>query len=441
MCDTIVASPGATRDGALLFGKNSDRYRNEAQAVECLPARDHAPGTELKCTYITIPDVAHTYAVLISRPFWIWGAEMGANEFGVVIGNEGLQARVPALVEPALIGMDLLRLALERASTATEAVEVITSLLERYGQGGDCGHLTRVFYNNGFIIADAGEAFVLETVGREWLVERITDVRAISNVYSIGERPERTSNGLRKLLDGLVAPAAATSDYAKAIAHPDSQHIGQSAARQMRATQLLRSKQGRLKVQDMIGLLRDHGADSHQPRSWKAPTESNRTLCLHAGSDKVAAQTTGSLVSRIDVRGGEHWVTGTSAPCISIFKPVLLEASLPFHGPPLSDRFDPDTLWWRHERMHRAALQSDFARFVDDICEERDDLEVRFRASIDNVRNGGTAADRDQAVAACWSEAAEAEARWYSMISSGSSLLDSAALAEWQRMGELAGLR
>lgn len=34
MCDTFVALGDATSSGATIFGKNSDRQRNEAQLIE-----------------------------------------------------------------------------------------------------------------------------------------------------------------------------------------------------------------------------------------------------------------------------------------------------------------------------------------------------------------------------------------------------------------------
>ena len=100
MCDTLVALAPATERGATLFAKNSDRERNEAQVLAISPARMGRNEAPLKLTYITIPDVAETHACLISRPFWMWGAEMGSNVHGVTIGNEALHSTVPAQRRP-----------------------------------------------------------------------------------------------------------------------------------------------------------------------------------------------------------------------------------------------------------------------------------------------------------------------------------------------------
>jgi len=188
MCDTVVALGHVTADGARLFGKNTDREPNEAHQLLRVPAADHPAGSTVKCTYLEIPQVEHTYEVLLAKPFWIWGAEMGANEHGVAIGNEAVFTKVPYDKEPGLIGMDFLRLALERTKTAHEAFTVITQLLEQYGQGGNCGLQHRQYYNNSFLIADPREAWVLETAGRQWAAEQVRDIRTISNGITIGRK-------------------------------------------------------------------------------------------------------------------------------------------------------------------------------------------------------------------------------------------------------------
>ena len=126
MCDTVVATPEVTADGVTLFGKNSDREPNEAQHILRTPAQDYPAGSSVRLTYIEIPQVEHTCATLLSKPFWMWGAEMGVNEHGVAIGNEAVFTKIPVVKDGSLIGMDLLRLGLERGRTAYDAFMVIT---------------------------------------------------------------------------------------------------------------------------------------------------------------------------------------------------------------------------------------------------------------------------------------------------------------------------
>src|ERR1044072_4156136 len=138
MCDTLVAIPPYTADGAVWFAKNSDREPGEAQIVEHLAHQKYSAPTTLRCTYIEIPQSSYTYEVLLSRPFWMWGAEMGTNEHGVAIGNEAVFTKIP-YAKTGLTGMDLLRLPLERASSAREALALIQELITEHGQGGGCG--------------------------------------------------------------------------------------------------------------------------------------------------------------------------------------------------------------------------------------------------------------------------------------------------------------
>ena len=64
---------------------------------------------------------------------------------------------------------------LERGSTALEAMNVITELLEQFGQGGPCSDLVPEHtYHNSFLIADSKEAWILETAQSYWVAERVT---------------------------------------------------------------------------------------------------------------------------------------------------------------------------------------------------------------------------------------------------------------------------
>lgn len=189
MCDMLVALPSATGSGATLFAKNSDRPPDEAQDVGWFAPRIDQGVTH--ATHIDVPAIhGPTRGCLLSVPRWCWGAEHGVNDAGVAIGNEAIYTTLdPRSVSPALIGMDLVRLGLERAGSAREALEVMTALLERHGQGGTghdpAGRSGAKAYWSSFLIADAAGAFVLETSGRQWASEQVRDVRAISNRTTI----------------------------------------------------------------------------------------------------------------------------------------------------------------------------------------------------------------------------------------------------------------
>jgi hypothetical protein len=184
MCDTLVALAPATAEGVTLFAKNSDRPPHEPQAVEHVASRREEV---TRTTYLEIPGHPEpTLAVTGSRPRWMWGMEHGVNEAGVAVGNEMIfTTDDPRAVPAALTGMDLVRLALERGASAAGAVAVITGLLEAHGQGGSGHDHEDVPYWSSFLVADADDAWVVETSGRTWAAEEVERTRAISNRTTI----------------------------------------------------------------------------------------------------------------------------------------------------------------------------------------------------------------------------------------------------------------
>jgi len=207
--DTWVALRDSTRCGHVVLAKNSDRAHFDCQPLMFHPRKRWPAGSEIDLGRVRIPQVQQTYANMGSSPYWCWGYEEGINEYGVAIGNEGIRTKV--LVEdvaaskagkgPALgpTGMDLLRLGLERGKTAREALEAITTLLEKYGQFGS-GVPTRNLdgaYHNSYIIADPKEAWVLETAGRDWVAKRFSKgTTSISNIVSLGSDYDLASSTL-----------------------------------------------------------------------------------------------------------------------------------------------------------------------------------------------------------------------------------------------------
>ncbi len=378
MCDTIVALGNTTEDGAVLFAKNSDREPNEAHALVWVPGALNPQEETLQCTHIRVPQARQTIATLLSKPFWMWGCEMGVNAHGVAIGNEAVFTKEP-YCDKGLLGMDMMRLALERAATATAALDVLIDLLETFGQYANGGYRHRTRYHNAFLIADPEEAWVLETAGRYWVALRVRDVYAISNRLTIGKEWDRASDGLvRHAIEKGWCHSAADFDFSRCYGDFIYSRGAQGGARRRRSLQLLKEQSGALSVERLFAMLRDHGARAVDDPRWHPAQSSMGSLCMHAGFGPLRpSQSVGSLVAHLESGLTSAWVTGTAAPCTGIFKPVWPEVGLPEGGFEPGATFDPTMLWWRHEALHRALLQ-DYPQRLASYRAERDALELQL---------------------------------------------------------------
>ncbi len=355
MCDTAVALGSATRSGSTILAKNSDREPNEAQAIVRIPRQRGA--ATVRATYIEIPQVTETYEVILSKPFWMWGAEMGANEKGVAIGNEAIFAKIPfAKKNNGLLGMDLLRLALERSATAKGALECITELLERYGQDAMSGYLDKNFYyHNTFIIADPSEAYVLETVERHWAYVKVKDVRSISNGLTIETQFDGGSKGLIDFARsrGLYS-GGGDFNFRAVFSDRFFTYFGMCAAR--RADTESRFRGEKIDAAAAMRTLRSH--TKHDSKAFSPDSSSMASVCLHAKGIATPSQTTGSMVAELR-KDGRHtvWLTGSSAPCLSLFKPFYFgSGDSPDTLCGVPGAMADESLFWKSERIHRRAL-------------------------------------------------------------------------------------
>jgi secernin len=354
MCDTLVAMQTHTADSAVWFAKNSDREPGEAQVVEQLPRQSHAGSRTLQCTYLEIPQVEQTNEVVLSRPLWMWGAEIGSNEHGVTIGNEAVWTKIPT-EKTGLTGMDLLRLALERTTTAREALEFITAFLQKYKQGGACGFRNKKFrYHNSFILADHVEAWILETAGKFWVAEKVKGIRTISNALSIGKNFDLISDDAYPFAKQKGwCKSAADFDFARCFGEPKYRRLSGGDERSTCTRRSLTEKNRKLERADFFAALRDHNGLNLQD-GWRM-----RMPCAHSSwhPTRRAGQTTASMVSRLTAGQKTHWLTGTSSPCLSVFKPLVMGSDIISTEPRPQATYDQNSLFWRHERLHRLVLK------------------------------------------------------------------------------------
>lgn len=386
MCDTWVAMSDATVTSNVIFGKNSDRPIFDCQPLVLHPRRVWAAGSKVKLEYVEVPQVEITYATLGSSPYWAWGYEVGINEYGVVAGNEAvftkdLREAVEACKKGkdprlGLLGMDLIRLALERSKTAGNAVEFMGSMIESYGQFGS--HLptknhTRGSYDNSCIVADAHEAWVVETAGKRWVAKRVTEGHAsISNELSIRSEWDLGSLDIK---DYAITkgwwPERRKDDFDFAQAYTDEQWARHhSHPRAMRSLELLAQKYGEITLQWMMRIARDHYEGTFLKGPYfDAANPDLVSICMHVSP---AGFTGGNTVSSSIVVLSKSlselplfWWSPYS-PCNGCYIPFFVHGSkLPdvvsnagtyskkvVSAPRAEkDEFSPDSYWWLFRRL------------------------------------------------------------------------------------------
>jgi secernin len=422
-CDSYVVQADASRDGRLIFGKNSDRPAGEAQPLRMVPARDAGPALQL--AYVAIDD-APSYAHLGAAPFWCWGYEFGVNERDVAIGNEAqftrpwaegvAAAKAGHAPEAGIIGMELVRLGLERGGTATEALEVMTELLERYGQwaSGAFGKgPADGAYDNSYLIADPSTAWILETSGRDWVAREVTaGVYSISNEPSIRTEYDRASASLvtnARERGWLVE--GEPFDYAAAYTDPMTA-LQVSHMRQRRSTEMLRTAaaHGGVGLLDATSVLRDHFENTFLAGPYfNAARPDFLTLCMHEHPAGFTwGNTAGSTV--IQMRSDPDdlmviWWTPLT-PCVGAYIPLFLtggELPASLLAPLASEQaprrpeeisqaeFDPNSYWWRFQNLLDVAKGDDTGvRFTEHQAELRlafDRLEAGWIEAVDELRD------------------------------------------------------
>lgn len=362
-CDTLVVLGSQTRDGHTLFAKNSDRPPDECQPLFRAPRLAHLAKSLLRCQYLTIPQVGETHAVLGSRPWWLWGFEHGVNEHRVVIGNEALHTR-EELEATGLLGMDLVRLGLERGRTAAEAKQVITALLERHGQGGNASHREARRYNNSFIIADPAEAWVLETSGRHWVARRVRERAAISNCATIEDDWDEASVGIEayaRARGWWTASAGRRLNFRQAFENPAPRYRAEA---RLEASCRFLAECATPTVASMMRHLRDHheggtipvrGRKDGDPLAW--------SVCMHPepGVSATAASVVAELPRSETVPVG-LWCS-QATPCTSVFLPVGIDAPLPAALAAGGGEPDPVSSWWSLKALGDAVM-ADPARLI-----------------------------------------------------------------------------
>jgi dipeptidase len=322
MCDTLCG-PGV---GGMVFAKNSDRPVGEVQLAVPFGRRPTA-GCTLRTQYLSIGDTG-AHAALLSCPTWLWGAEHGVNEFGVAIGNERVATvHDAAQARPGLIGMDLVRLGLERARSAEEVLDILVDLITTHGQGGIADAAHQSAYDSSFLIADPRQAFVLDTSGTDFAAAPFPRGAAISNRLSVGSGWTRGSPGLEPGDDfGRFRDPDASTD---------------SADLRLAASRRFLDGQGAT-----AGGLTPAATAQPPPSANGTEPASGVSVCMHLSGGSVTAA---SLIVELptDLAAGAplRAYVALGSPCVSIYVPAFVRTAA---GPPpfVPKELSSESMWW-----------------------------------------------------------------------------------------------
>lgn len=188
-CTQLIVTRGASLNGSNMIAYTYDS--GESAFMSIFPAQDHNPGDSLAIVdwdgKITgkVAEPPHTYSVLGFKSVGL------INEYQLALGETTFAGRKELENPDGILNYgNLMRLTLQRAKAAREAIRVMGQLVKEYGyrDGGEI-----------ISIADKKEAWVLEITGTGkggpkgavWVAMRIPDgsVYAHANDSRIAEFP------------------------------------------------------------------------------------------------------------------------------------------------------------------------------------------------------------------------------------------------------------
>ncbi len=232
-CTNFIAGKDATADGSVIVTYTCDGEFHPI--LQLIPAEDHAPGAMQTLTHWNgevlgeIPYPAHTYQVVNLM-----------NDRQVTIGETTTGGRDELINPEGMIHYwHLMKLTLQRAATAREAVEVIGQLVADHGYRSS---------GESFAIGDPDEAWIMEIVGpgpgnagAYWVARRVPDncVSAYANMGRMGTFPTDDpknclySPGMAEYAasQGWYDPDAGPFNWREAFHPADAQKLRYTATR------------------------------------------------------------------------------------------------------------------------------------------------------------------------------------------------------------------
>jgi dipeptidase len=429
-CTNLLVTKGASKDSATYLV-----YLNDGEWLYKLnrtPAKEHNISDSIVYKSITgkkfkIHQVKHTNAII--------GFQM--NEYQLAIGETTFMGTENLWdKDMPLKYWELMKLALLRAKTAREAIDVITLLVEQYGYGSE---------GESFSIVDPNEAWVLEMIGTGgkggavWVACKVPDgmIAAHANHSRIGTFPLNDPDNCI-YSENVISFAVQNGyynensgeafEFNKAYDPSSTEHIKYSESRVWsiynRAAPSLNlsinynrgmensnryplfiTPDNKLSIQDVFSLVRDHyegteldmttGIDAGpfgnpnrvRPLSWTIDSTKyswERAISTYNTAFSYVAQLRNYLPDEI---GGITWfgVDDTYTSCYFPIYCSVTDISKPFATGDINN-YSRESAWWAFNFAANYA-NSRYSNISADIIKEQKCIEDMFISQQDSIEN------------------------------------------------------
>ena len=445
-CTSLIAAKGATSNGSTMITYAADSHTLYGELYS-QPAADHAPGSKRPVVEWDtarplgeIDEVEHTYATIGNM-----------NEHGLAIAESTWGGRPELEGSGGIDYGSLIYITLQRARTAREAIDVMTSLIDRYGYASS---------GESFSIADPNEVWIMELIGKGhddkgavWVARRVPDghISGHANHSRIHQFPLDDPNTLYSpdVIDfarskGYYEGSDSLFSFSRAYAITDSgalrgcdarvwayfrKFAGEEAMDPYQAWILrgegdpfplwVRPKEA-LSADDLKGMMRDHfegtcldmnndiGAGPFKvPYRWR-PMEYEVDGNTYTHERAIATQQTGfSFVAdlnadRHDAMKGILWF-GVDDANTCVYVPIFNSTDTVPHSldPATADlyTFSPESMFWVNNIVANQAYNR-YSAMIDDIRAVQSELETKAVADVDSAATAVAALDYAAAKAA-----------------------------------------
>jgi len=310
--DMVVALKEASANGTTLFGLNHYGLPTQRRQLQRIQGQCHDLGDVIQTGHLQLPQARQTYTVLGMQAAGQWGLTHGINEHRVVTGVTHWRSRMESTM-PALSGPDLVRLTLERSRSAHHAIDVLTDLIGRHGQGPSEEDAVKL-QDHIFLIADREEAYVVEATGRFWALLECRHTRAVTETAMIRQDWRRLAPGLADhvIRQGWWPDDGSKVDFVRCLG--ENSEPNKSAQRRWgRASLALAQQQGAIDLHFLRRMLAEHYENNLDllPADTATALTNSFLVDLHKAEQPIVA-----------------WVA-FGAPRVALYFPICMMGDVP----------------------------------------------------------------------------------------------------------------